>query len=171
MKRLASNRHLSPKQAGSTLIELLIATVVVGLVLTAVAMSMMYSLQREAHNRYREYALQLAQEAIEQLNFERAKQGWAGFAKQFADGRSQDWCFFYEWTGSRPAIMTPRLVAGRCQASQVVAQYGVDFFADLTIAQSGGASKLEATVVVRGNAGSPNEFTYELTQHYYEREY
>lgn len=154
------------KQAGNTLIELLIATVIVGLVLTAVAMTMMYSIQREATNRYREYATQLAVETNEFLYLRRAILGWQGFRDTYTPGgATTTYCFHY------PDLSTdPQLAGGACTPTEYMNQYNIPFATDVEIVQDD-ATKLTATITVRANVGDPNEFTYEVTQYYTEREY
>lgn len=73
-------------QTGSTLIELLIATLVTGSVLVAVAINMMSSIQRTAHARYTDIATTLAQESLEALLRDRAKLGWDGFLATYPAG-------------------------------------------------------------------------------------
>lgn len=70
-------------QHGSTLIELLIAATITVTVMTAIAITMMYSVQREAQNRYQESAVMLAQNAVDLLLTERAELGWDGFVSKF----------------------------------------------------------------------------------------
>lgn len=67
------------KQKGNTLIELLIASLVITLVLTGVAVSLMYSLKNEALDRYKQRAVDMASSGLEFLNFKRAELGWNGF--------------------------------------------------------------------------------------------
>lgn len=66
-------------QQGSTLIELLIATMIVGTVVTAVAAGVSNSVKNNAEARYRDIATVLAQKGIEVLRAERGKVGWVTF--------------------------------------------------------------------------------------------
>jgi type II secretory pathway pseudopilin PulG len=66
-------------QRGSALIELLIATLVVGVVITAVASGLTYSVKNTAESRSREVATSLAQEGLEFLRRERDTKGWTFF--------------------------------------------------------------------------------------------
>ena len=74
-------------QRGNTLIELLIATFIVGMVLTGVAISLTYSIQREAISRYREGATSMAQEISNTL-LERAQQGGGVLPMAIATGHT-----------------------------------------------------------------------------------
>jgi type II secretory pathway pseudopilin PulG len=69
-------RHLSP---GQTLVEILIATAVVAVVLTAIATSLSFTVKNSAEARYRAVASSLAQEAVEVFRRERSVQGWEAF--------------------------------------------------------------------------------------------
>lgn len=64
---------------GSSLIELLMATAVAAIVLTAVATSMIFSLKNAAQARYRDTATTLAQDVVEFFRRERAELGWGVF--------------------------------------------------------------------------------------------
>ena len=71
---------------GSTLIELLIATMIVGTIVTAVAAGVTNSVKNNAESRYREIATVLAQQAMEVMRSERSNLGWANFYDQLSDG-------------------------------------------------------------------------------------
>lgn len=68
------------------MIELLIAIMVTGSVLVAVAINMMNSIQRTAQARYTDIATTLAQESLEALLRDRAKLGWDGFWASYPAG-------------------------------------------------------------------------------------
>jgi len=82
----------SASQRGSTLIELLISTLVAGMVLVAVAIGVMGSIQRTAQARYKDVATLLAQEAIETLLRGRAQLGWDSFIAAYPDGTNNTYC-------------------------------------------------------------------------------
>lgn len=71
--------YLNTKQNGSTIIELLIATAIVGAVITAVAIALTYSIKNNAEVRYREAATTLAQQGMEMFRRERERQNWGTF--------------------------------------------------------------------------------------------
>lgn len=154
---------------GNTLIELLIATVIVGLVLTAVAMTMMYSIEREALNRYREYSAQLASESLEFLNFRRASMGWQAFRDYYSSSNpsSSTWCFY----AGETVDDEPTLESGSCASSRVASRFNVGFLSEVKIVRDS-PSKITATVEVTGQSGSPEKwFTYEVQRYFLEREY
>lgn len=64
---------------GSTLIELLMATTIAAVVLTAISTSMIYSFKNAAQARHRDTATNLAQEMVEFFRLQRAAKGWGGF--------------------------------------------------------------------------------------------
>lgn len=66
-------------QRGSTIIELLIATMVVALVVTAVAAGMTVSIKNQAEAHYREVATTLGQDALDVFRKERGLLGFANF--------------------------------------------------------------------------------------------
>ncbi len=82
------------KQVGSTLIELLVATTIIGISLTAVAIMMMYSVQKTAQARYEELAIAMAQDAIEVFQKERAFRGWDSFKNTYGgnNGTTTTYC-------------------------------------------------------------------------------
>jgi len=73
-------------QTGSTIIEVLIATVVVGLVLTSVAALLTVSVKNTAQLRYRSQATTAAQSALEVFRRERGNLGWEAFYTAIQDG-------------------------------------------------------------------------------------
>lgn len=70
-------------QPGSTIIEVLIALVLVGTVLTAVAVTLSRSVSNSASARYREIATTMAQDMVEVFHYERAKRSWNGSTDGF----------------------------------------------------------------------------------------
>lgn len=71
---------------GSTLIELLIATMIVGTVVTAVAAGVSNSVKNNAESRYREIATVLAQQGMEVLRTQRGALGWVPFHNTITAG-------------------------------------------------------------------------------------
>jgi len=66
-------------QAGSTMIEILIATAVVGMVMTAVASSLVLSIKNSSISKYKVLAATRAQEAMEVFRREKILLGWSSF--------------------------------------------------------------------------------------------
>lgn len=74
---------------GSSLIEILVATGVVGLILTAITASLTYSIKLNAEARYRDLATQAASQAMEVIRREKALRSWQGFSTIFFSGGSE----------------------------------------------------------------------------------
>jgi prepilin-type N-terminal cleavage/methylation domain-containing protein len=64
---------------GSSLIEVLVAIVIVGLVVTGAMISISYSMRNSAEARYREVASQLAQDGMEVVKLRREIDPWSTF--------------------------------------------------------------------------------------------
>ncbi len=73
------NRRRTTKQQGSTIVELLIATVVVGSVITGIAVALTYNIHQNAEVRYREAAASMNQQALEAFRRERERLSWDAF--------------------------------------------------------------------------------------------
>lgn len=67
------------KNSGSSLIEVLVAIVVVGLVVTGAMLSISYSIKNSSEARYREVASQLAQDGMEVVKLRREVDQWSVF--------------------------------------------------------------------------------------------
>jgi len=73
------------KQLGSSMIEILIATGVVGLVMTAVAASLVLSVKNSSISKYKVLAATRAQEAMEVFRRERVLLGWTQFYETLSE--------------------------------------------------------------------------------------
>ena len=145
------------KQRGNTLIELLLATVIVGVMLTGVAISLTYSIQREALSRYREGATDLAAEISEYFLLRRAQQNWRGFYDNLSNS---SYCY--------NPVNPPSITAGASCAG--ISRLGMDFDSEITITKTGGPEKISALITITWNVDGEDR-TYELVQEYYEREF
>ncbi len=67
------------KRQGSTILEVLIATLVVGTILTAVAASLTSSIKNSSEAEYRKIATRLAQEGLEIVRKEKYIKTWTDF--------------------------------------------------------------------------------------------
>ncbi len=114
--------HLNKiRSEGSSLIEILIATLVVGLVVTAIATGMSYTVRNSAEARFREAATMLGQDLVESFYRERNRQGWYQFTSMFTDGST--YCF-----SSIPEPFQAEVLAsieGSCGASDTVSISGL----------------------------------------------
>ncbi len=79
----ALNRRQRQNQQGSGIIEVLIATLVVGMTLTSVAAVLTLSLKANGQNRLRAIAQTRAQEGVETFSRYRDELGWRAFSTQF----------------------------------------------------------------------------------------
>lgn len=157
-------------QKGNTLIELLISAAVISLVLIAVAMSMMFSLKREALNRYRQSGIELANQAIEHLNFRRAELGWEVFASTFGAGDEQSFCF----GDAAGAVMEyPETECASNDEDHVIQLMSVAFLRDVYIEKltDTGVVRLKVTVTVRWWPDSQGERNYQLTREFTQQDY
>lgn len=73
-------------QRGQTIIEVLVAAVIVSTVLTAIAIGLTFSVKTTADSRYRAYATKYAQETLEVFRRERTNLGWESFAVAVTSG-------------------------------------------------------------------------------------
>jgi len=95
-------------QRGSTIIELLIALMVVGLVVTAIVASGSYSIKNTGEARFKQVATTLAQEVIEKSRAEKNRLGFVNFKNIVG---TNTYCF-----NTIPATFDS-LTAGNCGAS------------------------------------------------------
>jgi Tfp pilus assembly protein PilV len=76
--------HRQPaRNSGSTLLEVLVAVMITGLVLTAVMLTLTFSIKNSADSRYRIVASQLAQEGLEVVKLQREMRGWGAFTTAY----------------------------------------------------------------------------------------
>lgn len=66
-------------RSGNTIIEVLIAVLIVGTVMTALSVSMSYSIHNTSQAQYRDTATSLATEPLEVLRHQRATSNWQTF--------------------------------------------------------------------------------------------
>ncbi len=78
----------SSKVSGQSIIEVLIATVVIALVMTSIVGAMTLSIQSTAESRARSIATHLAQEGLELFRRERATLGWQRFYDESLSGQA-----------------------------------------------------------------------------------
>lgn len=149
------------KQRGNTLIELLVATVIVGVMLTGIAISLTYSIQREAVNRYREGATGLAEEISEYILLKRAQESWPTFFAGLNDLTN------YCYSASPTALNS----SGGSSCTPIN-KLGMDFTPTVLITKppAGSPEKITAKITIEWEVDAKTK-TYVLTQEYYEREY
>jgi len=103
------------QRIGQSIIEVLIATLIVGTVLTAIASGLTLSLKNTSETKYRELATNLSQEGLEVFRRERNNIGWTGFT-EILD--SNTFCL-----NTLPADTTEfqALPAGECEGGTAIA--------------------------------------------------
>lgn len=146
------------KQRGQTIIELLIAILVVGIVVISVAVALTYSVQYTAEVRYREAAISLAQDAIEFFRSERARMGWANFTPNISSGT---FCFPTIPTDLAQANATFKHTCGTTEYVVLPAgPFNPNFRRQIAVSDSGGGNPQISIIVtvswVRSNGQTPS---------------
>lgn len=127
------NQHKHESSRGSTLIELLVATSVVVVALTALMSTLTLSIKSTAESRYRSYATNLAQEVLEVYRRERALLGWNSFYTQMVGGNGETICLNALPLNSDEFTS---LTVGNCTERFI--QVGADFSRRVVVNKSGG---------------------------------
>lgn len=127
-------------QRGQTIIEVLIATVVVGVVMTAIGAALTSSLRNTAESKFRSYASTYAQQAMEVFIRERSLLGWQQFQEAVISGQ---FCLNELPANSEAFIAMP---AGTC--TQGVAFSGTEFEREAEISVLS-ADEIRVEVVVQ----------------------
>ncbi|PIY78952.1 MAG: hypothetical protein COY81_05220 [Candidatus Pacebacteria bacterium CG_4_10_14_0_8_um_filter_43_12] len=143
--------------SGSTLIEVLVAIVVVGLVVTGVMLSISFSIKNSAEAQYRETASQLAQDGMEIIKLRREVDPWSSFS-----GRSTgDYCLSSE---TNPALGSAVADGSNCSA---VTKLNKPFTRYVEIAST--PTIVTAAVVVEWSSDSNTAQHVRITQTFQER--
>lgn len=117
---MSKTKKLTKKRVGgSSLIELLIAAAVIGLVLTAISAGLVYSIKTTAATKNRDYATQQANLILEVFSRERSALGWDEFSSKST--AQATFCF-----ATIPAI-GEAFDPGACSASEVVTSANTEF--------------------------------------------
>lgn len=146
MTRYLAMTRKNKLQNGSSLIEILVATGVVALVLTAITASMAYSIMAGAEARYRDLATQVGNQAMEIIKRERVLRGWQNFYVALS---GDNYCL-----NQLPAPLA-NFTAGNCGSG--ASSYGLDlqvgrnFKRLVTISRDPSGEWLETTVKVYWN--------------------
>lgn len=141
---------------GSTIIELLIAVMIVGLIITAVANAVTTSIKNTGESRFRQNATVLGQQVIEHLRTQKNELGMVNFKNSLTPG---DYCY--------ADINNP--ISGLCDA-QVVTMAGAEFKRDVLVASGGTGTRvdpyyLNVTVTVSWQDGTETR-SVELIQEF-----
>jgi len=114
---------------GSTLIELIIAVMVVGLILTAVANAVTHSVKNDGEARYKQVATTLGQEVIENIRSEKNRLGMVNLMNILG---TQTYCF-----QDLPGELATTPPTGACGTAQAIQMAGTDFFRNTTVVSTG----------------------------------
>lgn len=166
---------LSNKSSGQSIIEILVATVVVGVIVTAVAIGVTYSVRNTAEIRYRETAVKLGSEVMELVSRERRRLGWTEFQEFWLDLDNTEG--FAESEGGSTHCVVPDLSGSGLDnllatqsppncPSLVVA--GTDFVRELTVV-SFSSDQLVLEVGVYWTHHQPQDRSITLRQRYERR--
>lgn len=137
MRKLMHKKITIPfSQRGSTLIELLIATMIVGTIVTAVAAGVTNSVKNNAEARYREIATVLAQQGMEVLRTERGNLGWVTFHDTITDG-----------TFCMPAGMATLSELSTDPQECIITESNFDFDREVELSKTSGANP-EVTAII-----------------------
>lgn len=158
----AQNTNYLGQKNGSTLIELLIAATITVMVMTAIAISLMYSIQREAANRYQESAVLLAQNAIDMLLTERAELGWDSFKSKYVNA---EYCVAKNVSTNQDELILKN--ATSCPDQKFG---GLGFKAMIEGTQEAD-TQVSAVITVTWNEGSQQAKQYVLNQDIYKSVY
>ncbi len=110
---------------GSSLVEIVIVTGVMGLVLTAIVAGLTLSLKTNAEAEYRAQAVKRSQNAMEVFRRERTVRGWDTFLASFTDGAT--YCL------AELPEPSAEFVSGECEDGQSIVVSGIDFYREATI--------------------------------------
>ncbi len=116
---------------GSTIIELLIAVMVVGLIVTAVANAVTFSIKNTGESRYRQVATILGQQVIEFVRGERNRKGLLNLKNTLVSGT---YCF-----KTIPANLDTTPTPGQCgeNLSDYIPMAGTNFLREVTVSVGG----------------------------------
>lgn len=126
------------REQGSTLIEIMVATSVVVIALTALMSTLTLSIKSTAESKFRSYATSLAQEALEVYSRERALLGWQAFYSAVETG---PYCYNTLAVNSQDFVQRSQ---GECDERFV--EVGTAFSRTVNITKAADAVTVEAEV-------------------------
>lgn len=147
-------------QQGSTLIEVLVAIVLVGLVVTGIMLSITYSVKNSSEARYREVATELAQGGMEIVKLRREVDPWSTFYGYASNSTPRFLC----WSGTALTVTTA------CTGGGIITNNGRVYTRYVVLSRAAGPPQsVKATVTVEWNSDSNALMNVELTQEFKER--
>lgn len=141
------SKHHYKNSSGQSLVEVLIITVLVASILTAIASVVTRSLHSTAENRQKNTATNFSQEAMEMFRRNRQILGWASFQSELSSGT---YCL-----NTLPADATEfaALTPDPCGEGEVVA--GTEFSREAEVTSD--SAEVVIRVTVSWNPSSPRE--------------
>ena len=118
-------------QSGQSILEVLIAIMVVGMVMVAIASVLTLSIKNTAESRYRNVATTEAQQAIEVFRREKVRLGWNAFKTAAIGG---EYCWNSLPAGNDELADFLGLNVGECQEGYTVG--GTEFTRNVEILQT-----------------------------------
>lgn len=154
-------------QHGSTLIEVLVAIVIVGLVVTGVMLSITYSIKNSTEARYREVASQLAQDGMEIIKLRREVDQWSVFFSRASS--PTPWFYCLPKTTNPTTVLNSHLTdAHTCADNFKNGNKDFTRYVELT-KTNGTPQKVTAKVTVEWDSQSNKPMNVEITQEFLER--
>lgn len=168
-------------ESGSTLIEIVVATAIVGSILTAIALSLTYTIKLNLQSQARALALKKAQETIDLFRRERTVLGWNNFV-QVLD-HNQTYCVDFIPTAASEDTMdhifdddedgVSLAGAGSCAYNVVTDEVPIDFkreaYVEFDPAPPASPQTITLEVVASwDNDKSDDDFTVRLEQDFRE---
>lgn len=135
----ASNKKMAT-QAGGSIIEILIATLIVATVITAIITGLSLSTKNTAEIRQRTLARQIAQEGLESFRSARQNWGWQDFFTELEGG---DYCYAIESEAAEDSIP----LTAECDGETPLA--GIGLTRTVNITKNTGADASEEWLRVR----------------------
>ncbi len=116
------------RNVGSTIIELLIAVMVVGLIITAVANAVTTSIKNTGESRFRENATVLGQQVIEYMHGRKNELGMVNFKNTYTAG---NYCFI--------TVESP--ISSACGTNDLITMAGTSFKRNAVITSGGNGTR------------------------------
>lgn len=113
------------RQRGSTLIEIVVASGVMALVITAIVAGLTLTLKTTAESEYRSHGVKRSQEAMEVFRRERTLRGWENFVDSFTSGTT--YCL-----ATLPAPLGS-FTSGACTSGQSIVINSVAFYREALV--------------------------------------
>ena len=128
--KVSGNKKQLINQAGFGMVEVVVSLGIIGLILTAVASGLSFSLNNTAESKFRGIALSKSQEVMEVIRRERTIRGWDSFVQLFAGGTPGTYVYCLNTTASIEHSSFPP-AAGAC--ADTVSWDGNAFIRELTV--------------------------------------